>query len=187
MERKTNDLPADDEPTRTVDVFLNFPTLGAEGQIQGVYPLKRFSALIGQINALDADKQGFAKLLGIVGAIDAVLTLVTTSKLGKDIKLAKSKHGEDLCSHERKVVKNAEGLLTQFEGKLVRFRHDRDCLFHTYLWKDHDDNSWRTMLDRNQEFLNELTDYFFMGQPNDTPGQIAFRFPQLYGLPPAAK
>ena len=38
------------------------------------------------------------------------------------------------------------------------------------------------MLDRNQEFLNELIGYFFEGQPTDTPGQIAFRFPQLYGL-----
>ena len=41
------------------------------------------------------------------------------------------------------------------------------------------------MLDRNQKFLNDLIDHFFEGQPSDTPGQIAFRFPQLYGLTPA--
>ena len=184
MQQKTDDLPADDETPRTVDVFLNFPTLGAGGQIQGVYPSKRFSALIGQVDGLDADRQGLAKLVGIVGIVDAVLTLIEESGLGTDVKLGSRGNA---CLGERRIRKNgnATGELARFEAGLVRFRNDRNCLIHAYLWKDNDDNSWRAMLDRNQSFLNELTGYFFEGRPTDTPGQIAFRFPQLYGLPPA--
>ena len=35
-------------------------------------------------------------------------------------------------------------------------------------------------MDRNQRFLKDLFDYFFVAQPSDVPGQITVRFPQLY-------
>ena len=129
---------------------------------------------------MDTDKQGLAKLVGIVGAIDAVITHIKESELGTDVAL--DQRG-DPCLGERKIIRggNATGKLAQFESRLVQFRNDRNCLFHVYLWKDGDD-SWREMLDRNQRFLNDLLGYFFVGQPSDTPGQIALRFPQLYGI-----
>lgn len=169
---------------RTVNVFLNFPKVGESGWIHGVYPSKRFSRLVSELDELDADIQGLAKLVGIVGIIDAVLTLVKEAGLGTDVKLGSR---GDPCLGERKIKKNGNATdeLARFEAGLVRFRNDRNCLFHEYLWRD-DDDSWRAMLDRNQGFLNELLGYFFVGKPSNTPGQIALRFPQLYDLTESA-
>lgn len=183
MERKTHGFPANSETTRTVSVFLNYPKSDGKGRIQGVYPSKFFSRLISQIDKLETGEQGLAKLIGTIGAIEAVLTHIENAELGTDVKLGGR---GDPCLGERKIRRdgNASGELAQFETRLVRFRNDRNCLFHQYLWKDGDDESWEAMLDRNQKFLNDLIDYFFEGQPSNNPGHIAFRFPQLYGLTP---
>ena len=143
-----------------------------------MYPSKRFSRMVSELDELDADKQGLPKLVGIVGAIDAVITHIKEAEMGTDVTL--DRRG-DPCLGERKIIRggNATGKLAQFEARLVQFRNDRNCLVHVYLWKDEDD-SWRAMLDRNQRFLNDLLGYFFVGHPSDTPGQIALRFPQLY-------
>jgi len=184
MERKTDDFPASGETTRTVSVFLNYPKSDGKGRIQGVYPSKRFSRLISQIDKLETGEQGLAKLIRTIGAIEAVLTHIENSELGTDVKLGGRR---DPCLGGRKIKRggNASGELVQFETRLVRFRNDRNCLFHQYLWKDDDDDeSWEAMLDRNQKFLNDLIDYFFEGQPSNIPGQITFSFPQMYGLIP---
>ena len=38
------------------------------------------------------------------------------------------------------------------------------------------------MLDRNQRLLKDLLGYFFVAQTTNVPGQISFRFPELYGV-----
>ena len=156
---------------QTVGVFLDFPAVGEDGRIDRFYPRANFSKLISQVCRCEP---GHLKMVGVIMVVEALLTRIKEAGLGVEAGM------KDPLT--KKIPNDATGELSQFDGRLRKFRYDRDLVVHDFLWKNTDGMS-EEILDRSCRLMDDLLHHFIEVRPDpDTPGAIAPRFPEIWNL-----
>jgi len=150
---------------QTVNTFLDFPMMGEDSRLHGIYPKANFSELIAQVRRCPP---GFLRLVGIIMVVDALITRIKEAGLGRP--------------PSKKKGQPATGEMARFDERLKTFRKDRNCIVHDFLWRTSDDVSEEIMT-RSDALMNDLLEHFIVVCPNpDTPGTIVLRFPEIWNL-----
>ena len=156
---------------QTVGVFSDFPAVGEDGRIDRIYPGANFSELISQVRRCGP---GHLKMVGVIMVVDTLITRIKEAGLGVASGM------KDPSTN--KEAPNATGELSQFDGRLRKFKCDRNLVVHDFLWRNTDAIS-EEIMDRCGKLMDDLLHHFIEVRPDpDTPRAITLRFPDIWNL-----